>query len=80
MSFKRRKVYGTSEIAEIIKIRRETLSAWNARGKLPPPDERLSSGPVWFPETIEPWIEGFLDGTTIADRRRKDANIEKIIS
>jgi len=26
------------------------------RGKMPPPDDHIASGPIWHDQTIEPWI------------------------
>ncbi len=39
-------------------MRPATLSAWQSRGThaMPPPNQRLSAGPVWFASRIEPWI------------------------
>lgn len=51
-----RKVYGITEIAQALGVKRQTVAQWHHRGKLPPADEELSMGPVWFAETIEPWM------------------------
>lgn len=52
----KRVVYGIAEIAQAIGANRHTVAKWNERGKLPDPDDRLASGPVWLARTIEPWI------------------------
>ena len=54
----RERLYGLGEIAAAIGERPGTVSAWQSRGTnaMPPPDQRLSSGPVWFGATIEPWM------------------------
>lgn len=54
----RERLYGLKEIAAATGVRAATLSAWQARGNngMPPPDQRLGAGPVWFAATIEPWI------------------------
>lgn len=56
-----RKIYGIKEIAEAIGQHRATVWAWLSRGvrDIPPPDDRISAGPVWLAETIEPWIQRF---------------------
>ncbi len=51
-----RRLYGVKEIAEVLGERRQTVSVWHQRRKLPPPTEVLSVGPVWLAEVIEPWI------------------------
>jgi len=63
-----RKVYGIAEIAQALGVKRQTVAQWHHRGKLPPADEELSMGPVWFAETIEPWIK--LQMEVEATRRR----------
>lgn len=50
------KLYGISEIAEVLGQRRETVSQWRKRGKLPAATHVLATGPVWEAQDIEPWI------------------------
>lgn len=52
-----RDLYGIAEIATALAARPQTVAQWHRRGKLPQPDEILAMGPVWFAETIRPWIE-----------------------
>lgn len=51
-------LYGISELAVATGQRRDTLSQWYRRGKLPPPAARLAMGPVWMGPAIEAWIQG----------------------
>ena len=51
-----RRLYGVKEIAEALGERRQTVSVWHQRRKLPPPTDVLSTGPVWLSDVIEPWI------------------------
>lgn len=50
------RLYGISEIARACGATRQQASQWHHRGHLPSPDVVLAIGPVWFGETIEPWI------------------------
>jgi transcriptional regulator with XRE-family HTH domain len=52
------RLYDLTEIAAEIGVRPATLDAWESRGTnaMPPPNQRLSTGPVWFASRIEPWI------------------------
>lgn len=52
-----RRVYGLSELAERLGISRRTAAVHHHRGKYPPPDDRLASGPVWLAETIDRFLE-----------------------
>jgi hypothetical protein len=56
------KFYGITEIAEAIGQRRDTVSMWRTRGKLPQPDAVLKMGPVWTAASIEPWIKKQKEG------------------
>ena len=51
-----KKLYGVAEIAAALGVARTNISTWVSRGQMPPPDERLASGPVWYAATIEGWI------------------------
>jgi hypothetical protein len=46
----------TSNPDELLRTRRR-LAQWHRRGKLPPADERVSGGPMWYASSIEPWIK-----------------------
>lgn len=50
------RLYGINEIAEALGERRQTVALWHHRGKLPPPTQELSMGPVWVAGDIEEWI------------------------
>lgn len=53
-----RRFYGIAEIADALGIDRQLVTVWRRRSShgMPPPDEELSSGPLWTADTIEPWI------------------------
>lgn len=51
-------LYGITELAVATGQRRDTLSQWYRRGKLPEPAARLAMGPVWMGPSIEAWIQG----------------------
>jgi hypothetical protein len=53
-----RRFYGIAEIAEALGIDRQLVTVWRRRSShaMPPPDDELSSGPLWTAATIEPWI------------------------
>lgn len=53
-------IYGLTEIARATGWDRRTLSVWVARGKMPPPTQRLASGPIWDAAVIDPWIKSHL--------------------
>jgi hypothetical protein len=50
------KLYGIDEIAQALEAKRDTVSKWYRRGKLPRPDAVLGIGPVWKARTIAPMI------------------------
>ncbi len=50
-------LYGIAEIAAALGARPPTVAQWHRRGRLPQPDEVLAMGPVWYGDTIRPWIE-----------------------
>ena len=52
------RIYGITELAEIIDARPRTVAMWVQRGKLPEPTERLAMGPVWTGQAIERWLDG----------------------
>src|SRR5438067_1569327 len=47
-----RRVYGVAEIAQAVGISRDLAAQWHRRGKLPPPTDRLATGPVWTRDAI----------------------------
>lgn len=51
------KIYGISEIAESLGVRRQTVAQWYWRRQIPPPDWRIKAGPAWIDVNIESWIE-----------------------
>lgn len=53
-------LYSIDEIATAVGAKPATVSQWRRRGKLPQPDVLLAIGPIWYPETIRPWIEDYL--------------------
>lgn len=50
--------YGEAEIAQILGVTRSAVSHMRRRGNcfLPEEDVHLRMGPLWFPETIHPWL------------------------
>lgn len=50
-------LYGVAEIAAALGARPPTVAQWHRRGRLPQPDEVLAMGPVWYADTIRPWID-----------------------
>ncbi|MEU7863826.1 hypothetical protein [Nonomuraea sp. NPDC049141] len=53
-----RRFYGIAEIAQAIGVERQLVTVWRRRSShdMPPPDDELTSGPLWTAATIEPWI------------------------
>jgi len=51
-------VVGIGDIASMTGVNRITISMWQRRGHLPPPDATPSCGPVWWRSTIERWMLG----------------------
>ena len=52
-------VYGVAEIAQASGERREAVAQWKFRNLLPRPDQELASGPIWFEDTIVPWLRNY---------------------
>jgi len=48
--------YGLTDVAEALGVSRQALMSYLKRGKMPPPDDHIASGPIWHDQTIEPWI------------------------
>lgn len=46
------------EVATFLGVKRTTLSAYLARGQMPPPDRRFGRTLAWRPETIRDWRAG----------------------
>lgn len=55
---KRRRMYGTAELAAELGVDRYHVSMWLKRGNrnIPEPDARLSMGPVWMADTVRGWL------------------------
>lgn len=49
-------VLGVYELASLLGIRVATVSMWRRRDILPPADEELHAGAVWFWRTIKRWL------------------------
>lgn len=47
----------SAEIAQHLRVKKETVHAWRYRGILPAPDFDLAVGPVWLWSTIEEWAK-----------------------
>lgn len=56
-------IYGCTEIATVLGLKPNTVSAWHRRRvkDMPPADAELSTGPVWLAPTIEPWMLGMAE-------------------
>jgi predicted DNA-binding transcriptional regulator AlpA len=48
--------YGLTDVAGALGVSRQALASYLKRGKMPPPDDHIASGPIWHDQTIEPWI------------------------
>ncbi|WP_083789901.1 helix-turn-helix domain-containing protein [Thermomonospora curvata] len=48
----------TSDVAEYLGIKVSTVSAYRARGQMPPPDLTVGRTHMWRPATITAWHEG----------------------
>ncbi|MCP4897357.1 MAG: helix-turn-helix domain-containing protein [bacterium] len=48
---------GPYEIADILEVHRQTPRKWSSNGILPPPRQRLSTGPVWNVADIIEWAK-----------------------
>lgn len=46
----------TDGVAGMLAVRRETVSAYLARGYLPAPAGRIAAGPVWDLADVEAWV------------------------
>lgn len=46
---------GVAEIAELLNVKRQTVSAWRYRGILPPADYTFAAADLWQRDTIERW-------------------------
>lgn len=65
-------VYLTSiQVAELCGVSKNTISAYKARGQMPPPDKEFGRTPMWSIKTIEAW-RGQLGGLPRPDFTKKD--------
>ncbi len=48
---------GLSEIADRLRVKRQTTKQWKLRGILPPPKWTVGSTPIWEWSTIEKWAK-----------------------
>lgn len=52
----RQPILGTTEIADLLEVAKETPARWNTRGVLPPPVCKVSGYiPVWYRHDILVW-------------------------
>jgi hypothetical protein len=73
------KLYGVTELARAAGCKPRTLAAYLARGKCPPADVRLECGPVWFEETVRPWLEA-RDARLLANLEAAESAIGQVAS
>jgi chromosome partitioning protein len=67
---------GTSEVAEMLGVSRQTLLNWrNGASGFPEPVAELKSGPVWQRETVIAWAK--TAGVRVAARKRKQSASHK---
>jgi predicted DNA-binding transcriptional regulator AlpA len=69
------KIYLTStQVAEICGVSKGTISAYKARGQMPPPDKEFGRTPMWSYDTIQAW-RGELGGLPKHDFTQIDKSI-----
>ena len=47
--------YTVTEIANLYGVTKGTITAYKARGQMPPPDIQVGRTPVWKKSTLEAW-------------------------
>lgn len=47
----------TADVASYLGLKPATISAYRARGQMPPPDQKLGRTQLWRPRTIIDWHE-----------------------
>ena len=49
----RQKVYGVAELAAALGVKASTITKRRRRGTLPPPDQVLAVGDVWYQSSVD---------------------------
>lgn len=49
------KLLTLDEVAELVGVKRNTLTAYRVRGQMPEPDKQYGRTPLWKESTIKKW-------------------------
>jgi chromosome partitioning protein len=67
------KLVGTSEVAELLRVSKQTILNWRAKGEFPEPIAELKSGPVWDRPQVLKWAQA--EGIPTAQPGQKQAEV-----
>lgn len=56
-AYSRDPLLGPSEVAELLRVERDTVYTWKHRGRMCEPDFMISGGPVWRRSRIIAWAK-----------------------
>src|SRR5260221_1589765 len=72
------KLVGTSEVAEMLLVSKQTITNWRTKGEFPEPIEELKAGPVWDRLQVLKWAQ--IKGITTAQPGQKQAEVVAVIN